>query len=138
MSSPSSTSTPATTITTTQETIQNYDETLLPKGRDYSLEIRTGVHAHPSMSHLHVHVLSRDMHSPCVKHKKHYNSFNTPFFVPLADYPLAEDDVRRDTRYQNGNLSSEFVCWRCGGRFGNRFAELKRHLDDEFESWRRE
>lgn len=110
----------------------------LPRGRDYEREIRVGAHAHPSMAHLHVHIISRDMHSEKVKHRKHYNSFNTEFFVPLADYPLAEDDVRRETGFQNGNLKKDLVCWRCGKGFGGRFAELKRHLEEEFEAWRAE
>ncbi|KAL2129061.1 hypothetical protein VTI74DRAFT_8289 [Chaetomium olivicolor] len=113
-----------------------YEE--LPPGRDYGKEIKVGTHAHPSMAHLHVHIISRDMHSERAKHRKHYNSFNTRFFVPLEDYPLAEDDVRRETRYQNGNLVGDLVCWRCGREFGNRFAELKRHLGEEFEAWKRE
>ncbi|KAH6632384.1 HIT-like domain-containing protein [Chaetomium tenue] len=113
-----------------------FDE--LPAGRDYAAEIRVGTHAHPSMAHLHVHIISRDMHSERARHKKHYNSFVTPFFVPLADYPLVEDDVRRETGFQNGNLKKELVCWRCGQNFGARFAELKKHLEVEFEAWRAE
>ncbi|KAL2256917.1 hypothetical protein VTK26DRAFT_926 [Humicola hyalothermophila] len=110
----------------------------LPGGRDYEREIRVGTHAHPSMAHLHVHVISRDMHSERMKHRKHYNSFNTPFFVPLEDYPLPEGDVRRQTAYQNANLGRDLVCWRCGKGFGNKFAELKRHLEEEFEAWKKE
>jgi len=110
----------------------------LPPGRDYASEFRVGVHAHPSMNHLHVHIISRDMHSPALKHKKHYNSFNTDFFIPLADLPLAEDDQRRSTSYQNANLNKDFVCWKCGEGFGNKFAQLKRHLEIEYEDWRRE
>ncbi|KAL2164968.1 hypothetical protein VTH06DRAFT_264 [Thermothelomyces fergusii] len=114
------------------------DRDPLPPGRDYRREIRVGTHAHPSMAHLHVHIISRDMHSAALKHRKHYNSFNTPFFVPLDDQPLAADDVRRQTGYQNANLARDLVCWRCGRGFGNRFAELKRHLEDEFEMWKAE
>lgn len=110
----------------------------LPDGRDYLSDIRIGVHAHPSMNHLHVHIISRDMHSDKVKHRKHYNSFNTPFFIPLDDYPLDKDDERRSTSFQNANLSKGFVCWRCGQEFGNKFAELKRHLETEFEQWKKE
>ncbi|KAH6856012.1 HIT-like domain-containing protein [Chaetomium sp. MPI-CAGE-AT-0009] len=110
----------------------------LPAGRDYAAEIRVGIHAHPSMAHLHVHIISRDMHSERARHRKHYNSFTTPFFVPLADYPLADGDVRRETGFQNANLKRELVCWRCGKEFGHHFAELKRHLEEEFESWRGE
>ncbi|KAK3502505.1 HIT-like domain-containing protein [Neurospora crassa] len=110
----------------------------LPHGRDYLPDIRIGVHAHPSMDHLHVHIISRDMHSDKLKHRKHYNSFNTPFFIPLEDCPLAEDDERRNTSFQNGNLAKGFVCWRCGQEFGNKFAELKRHLETEFAHWKSE
>ncbi|KAK0636834.1 HIT-like domain-containing protein [Bombardia bombarda] len=109
----------------------------LPPGRDYLSDIRIGVHAHPSMSHLHVHIISKDMHSEKTKHRKHYNSFNTPFFIPLDDYPLAEDDERRNTAFQNANLNRDFVCWRCGRDFGNKFAQLKKHLEDEFEQWKK-
>ncbi|KAL2121235.1 hypothetical protein VTJ04DRAFT_5262 [Mycothermus thermophilus] len=110
-----------------------------PAGRDWRREIRVGTHAHPSMAHLHVHIISRDMHSERVKHKKHYNSFNTEFFIPLEDYPLGEGDRRWDVGFQNANINStEFKCWRCGRGFGNRFAELKRHLEEEFVEWRAE
>lgn len=50
----------------------------LPPGRDLSTSLRVGIHAHPSMSHLHIHIISVDMHSASLRHKKHYNSFNTP------------------------------------------------------------
>lgn len=114
-------------------------EDKLPTGRDYLSEIKVGVHAHPSMHHLHVHIISRDMHSEKLFHRKHYNSFNRPFFIPLADYPLAKDDERRDKDFQNANLKREFVCWRCNEKIkGDSFAELKRHLEAEFESWKKE
>jgi aprataxin len=35
-------------------------------------------------------------------------------------------------------LKKDLVCWRCGKGFGGRFAELKRHLEEEFEAWRAE
>jgi len=110
----------------------------LPAGRDFSRDLRVGVHAHPSMNHLHIHIISRDMHSDWLKHRKHYNSFNTDFFLPLADFPLAEDDERQDVRYQNANLKKDLQCWRCGKNFGNKFKELKDHLEVEFEEWRKE
>lgn len=115
----------------------NKDGGALPAGRDWEAEVRTGVHAVPSMSHLHVHVLSRDMHSPALRHRRHYNSFNTPFFVPLEDMPLPEDDGRRHTGHE-GYLRFGMRCWRCGKDFGNRFKELKVHLDVEFDEWSKE
>lgn len=108
----------------------------LPAGRDWGAEIICGVHAVPSMSHLHVHVLSRDMHAGALKHRKHYNSFATPFLVDIDDFPLREDDPRRDTK-EEGYLRRDLVCWRCGRNFGNQFQRLKEHLDEEFGAWKR-
>ena len=48
-------------------------------------QFKFGYHAIPSMSHLHLHVISQDLDSPCMKHKKHWNSFTTPYFVPSND-----------------------------------------------------
>ncbi|CAH2007154.1 unnamed protein product [Acanthoscelides obtectus] len=42
---------------------------------------KIGYHAEPSMQRLHLHVISDDMDSPCVKTKKHWNSFTTEFFI---------------------------------------------------------
>ena len=109
-------------------------EVAIPPGRDWEAEIIVGVHAHPSMNHLHVHVLSRDMHSPCLKGRKHYNSFTTPFLVDVADFPLAADDPRRHGQFLTRNLK----CWRCGRDFGVGFKSLKDHLNEEFEQWRKE
>lgn len=112
-------------------------EPALPSGRDWAAEIKCGVHAVPSMGHLHIHVLSRDMHSPAMKHRKHYNSFNTPFLVDVADFPLESSDFRRSSK-DEGFMRRDLVCWRCGANFGNRFKELKDHLEREFEEWKRE
>ncbi|KFA75470.1 hypothetical protein S40288_01240 [Stachybotrys chartarum IBT 40288] len=109
----------------------------LPPGRDWEAEVVCGVHAVPSMSHLHVHVLSRDMHSPAMRHRKHYNSFVTPFLVDLADFPLSADDPRRDTR-THGYLRRDLKCWRCGRNFGNQFQRLKEHLEEEFHAWKKQ
>ncbi|CEJ58253.1 Putative Histidine triad nucleotide binding protein [Penicillium brasilianum] len=108
----------------------------LPPGRDWDREIMCGVHAVPSMNHLHIHVIAVDRYSERLKHRKHYNSFSTPFFVPLNDFPLAADDKRRQPTAE-GYLKRDFVCWRCGEPFGNRFAELKKHLGEEFKEWKR-
>ncbi|OAA64637.1 histidine triad nucleotide-binding protein [Niveomyces insectorum RCEF 264] len=137
---------------------------ILPPGRDWSQEVLVGVHARPSMNHLHVHVLSRDMHSARLRNRKHYNSFTTPFLVRLEEFPLAADDPRQpgphhtsSTRRDEGGggggggsgsvrgdgghtgfLGRSMTCWRCRKGFGNKFQELKRHLDVEFEAWKRE
>jgi aprataxin len=109
----------------------------LPKGREWESEVMMGIHAHPSMSHLHVHVLSVDRYSECSKNRAHYNSFTTPFFIPLDAFPLNKDDPRRHPG-EAGYLKSELKCWRCGANFGKSFASLKEHLAVEFEAWKRE
>lgn len=108
----------------------------LPKGRDWSADIVSGVHAHPSMDHLHVHILSVDRVSECMRHRKHYNSFATPFLVPVEEMPLEAGDERRHPG-REGYLDRELRCWRCGKGFGNKFARLKEHLAEEFEEWKR-
>uniref|UniRef100_A0A8C6RA54 Aprataxin n=1 Tax=Nannospalax galili TaxID=1026970 RepID=A0A8C6RA54_NANGA len=45
------------------------------------LSFRLGYHAIPSMSQVHLHVISQDFDSPCLKNKKHWNSFNTEYFL---------------------------------------------------------
>ena len=108
-----------------------------PPGRDWSKEVVAGIHAHPSMNHLHVHIISRDRMSECLRHRKHYNSFATSFFVPIEDFPLGLEDKRRHPG-REGYLQSDMVCWRCRKNFGNKFARLKEHLAEEFEIWKKE
>ena len=109
----------------------------LPPGRDWEKGVISGVHAGPSMRHLHVHVLSVDRVSEWVRHRKHYNSFATPFLVDVEEFPLAEGDVRRHPG-REGYLRRELRCWRCGVGFGNRFGKLKEHLEVEFKEWVKE
>lgn len=75
------------------------------------------------------------MQSERMKHRKHYNSFKTPFFIGIDDFPIAEDDVRRHPG-REGYLGSDLKCWRCGKNFGNAFAKLKNHLAEEFSEWK--
>ncbi|KAI4932907.1 hypothetical protein J4E85_003310 [Alternaria conjuncta] len=108
---------------------------LLPLGRDWSKDIVVGLHTHPSMNHLHIHIFSRDMHSDWMKHKKHYLSFNSSFLVQLDEFPLEEDSKR----FSPGDWPSwDMKCWRCGKNFKNKFAALKQHLNEEFDEWKRQ
>ncbi|KAL9126105.1 MAG: hypothetical protein Q9217_004792 [Psora testacea] len=107
----------------------------LPEGRDWERDIISGIHTCPSMSHLHIHVLSVDRYSECMRHRKHYNSFATPFLIDVEDFPLEKDDPRRHPG-REGYLERDLICWRCGKGFGRSFAKLKEHLEREFESWR--
>jgi len=93
-----------------------------------------GIHSGPSMNHLHVHVLSVDRFSECMRHRKHYNSFATDFFVRLDEFPISEEEMRKRTTL----LKEDMKCWRCGENFENKFTKLKEHLEEEFEAWKRE
>lgn len=115
---------------------EDIDEESLPPGRDWEKEIVAGVHTHPSMAHLHIHIISVDRHNDCLRHRKHYNSFATPFLAQLSDFPMSEEEMRR--RKHEKYLQRDFVCWRCGRDFGNKFAKLKAHLEEEFEEWKAE
>jgi len=42
---------------------------------------KLGFHAIPSMSQVHLHVISQDFNSAGLKHKKHWNSFTTDYFI---------------------------------------------------------
>jgi len=99
-------------------------------------DVIVGVHARPSMRHVHVHVLSRDMCSPALKKPRHYNSFQTAFFIGLDEFPLAADDDRRPGRRHGDPWgTAPLVCWRCGSSFGRSFEALKKHLEVEKAAW---
>lgn len=55
-------------------------EEIKAEHKDHNL--RAGFHAVPSMQRLHMHIISTDMISPCLKTKIHWNSFTTKFFLP--------------------------------------------------------
>jgi aprataxin len=110
----------------------------LPPGRDFIKDFRVGFHAHPSMNHLHLHIISNDSFSESMKHRKNYTVFHSDAFLQLDQLPLPEDDIRRDVEYQNDQYKVDFVCWRCGKDFGNKFKLLKDHLEEEFMDWRKQ
>ena len=68
-------------------------EKMLANGRALAEEIATrervafkcGYHASPSMTRLHMHVISQDFDSLSLKNKKHWNSFTTSFFLQAEE-----------------------------------------------------
>ncbi|KZP20762.1 HIT-like protein [Athelia psychrophila] len=108
----------------------------------YEWDIWTGFHAVPSMEHLHLHVLSADLCSPSMRHKKHYNSFHPTrgFFLPLEDVrgwfdaePSYLETMRelKKSAYEP-LLKEDLACWRCGAAMKN-MPTLKAHLQEEWE-----
>ncbi|KAF9902366.1 hypothetical protein EC991_004999 [Linnemannia zychae] len=51
------------------------------KAENPYLDFKMGFHIVPSMSQLHLHVISQDFCSPSLKKALHWNSFNTTFFI---------------------------------------------------------
>lgn len=93
---------------------------------------RLGYHAVPSMVPLHLHVISQDFVSPCLKTKKHWNSFTTEYFIS-SDRVL--EDIRRDGAVNMISphrakelLNLDLRCHKCGFRPKN-MPDLKRHLE---------
>ena len=90
--------------------------------RDASLAgvpFRVGFHAVPSMRRLHCHVISGELSAGVnMKHKKHWNSFATPFFLPLkaAAAALASPAGRLalDDEAAEAMLRRDMRCHRCG------------------------
>lgn len=56
-------------------------ENLIKESPHKECNFKIGYHSVPSMSQLHLHVISDDFCSPYLKNKKHFNSFNTKFFL---------------------------------------------------------
>lgn len=89
---------------------------------------KAGIHAHPSMNNLHIHLISRDMVSNSLKKPNHYLTFNSMFFVPLEgahhfNIKALPHDI----------LRGELICWKCHRNFGRQLQELKCHLQDELD-----
>ncbi|CAL4114076.1 unnamed protein product, partial [Meganyctiphanes norvegica] len=49
------------------------------------IDFRYGYHAIPSMSQIHLHMISQEFDSPCLKTKRHWNSFNSRYFLDSKD-----------------------------------------------------
>ena len=82
-------------------------------------------------SQLHCHVISGDLVSPCMKHKKHWNSFATPFFIPLRDAAAAlaspAGRLALDDAAAEALLRRDLRCHRCGAAAAT-VPKLRDHL----------
>lgn len=93
---------------------------------DESLIFRLGFHSVPSMRQLHLHVVSQDFDSPHLKHKKHWNSFNTEFFRDSVDVIEEVDKYGKASLEDESLLSKELRCHRCRSAHPN-LPRLKSH-----------
>ncbi|BDA45631.1 probable aprataxin at C-terminar half [Coccomyxa sp. Obi] len=89
-----------------------------------------GFHSIPSMSHLHLHVISKDFDSPALKHKKHWNSYTTPFFKQLDAIRaelLQRGSVSVDRETAEQHLKEDLRCHWCHAPMKN-MPTLKSHI----------
>jgi aprataxin len=92
--------------------------------------LRAGFHAVPSMRQLHLHLISQDFDSACLKNKKHFNSFATDFFVPPETWVRQLQQTGRvsvDKAAEEAKLKRDMVCPATGRPLSNMPA-LKAHL----------
>jgi len=93
-------------------------------------KIRLGYHSIPSLTPLHLHIISQDFDSPALKTKKHWNSFTTPFFLDasavesrLENHGRVHVDHIKCVAYEKQDLH----CHRCHKQQKN-MPELKNHI----------
>ncbi|TRM58624.1 HIT-like domain-containing protein [Schizophyllum amplum] len=105
-------------------------------------DIWCGFHAVQSMEHMHLHVLSADLVSEKMKHKKHYNSFHPKrgFFLHLNDVldwfeaePSFYSNVTKlsPSKYEP-LLKEPLACFDCDAEMKN-MPTLKSHLKEEWD-----
>ena len=99
-----------------------------------NLEFRQGYHAVPSMSQLHMHVISQDFDSTCLKTKKHWNSFTSDFFIDsqqIIKMLKSQNKIELNQDKYDALLKSDLVCHKCTHRPKNMPAlvqHIKTHL----------
>ncbi|ESO98755.1 hypothetical protein LOTGIDRAFT_186969 [Lottia gigantea] len=102
----------------------------LAEKADDNLLFRYGYHAVPSMGQLHLHVISQDFNSPCLKTKKHWNSFTTEYFIDsskIIKQLEKHDMVEINTADSESLLKKDLKCHVCQKQFTT-LPALKSHI----------
>ena len=94
-------------------------------------ELLLGYHAIPSMAQVHLHIISQDYDSPCLKTKRHWNSFTTDYFLP-SDKVVKELQTLGHVRLATSEegkalLNRDLKCHKCEFAPKN-MPDLKKHL----------
>ncbi|XP_023300907.2 aprataxin-like protein [Lucilia cuprina] len=97
---------------------------------------KIGFHNQPSMQRLHLHVISKDFVSDCLKTKKHWNSFNTALFLNYEDLCQQLQESGKVRRLDSETLKSlsnmDLKCNQCEFVAKN-MPTLKQHLLEHLE-----
>ncbi|XP_015047274.2 uncharacterized protein LOC26534573 isoform X1 [Drosophila yakuba] len=104
-------------------------------------DFQVGFHAEPSLQRLHLHVISKDFVSPCMKTKKHWNAHNTELFVPYEKLCVHLERENCFSRLPkslvNEMLSQPLICNQC--KFApESLLDLKAHLFYHWHSRKKE
>ncbi|XP_029907571.1 aprataxin [Myripristis murdjan] len=116
--------------------MQQVAEQMIQQCPDAStLQFRTGYHAIPSMSHVHLHVISQDFDSVCLKNKKHWNSFTTDYFIESHDVIQMLEKSGKVAVKEGTNelLKLPLRCHVCHKELAT-IPSLKEHLKSHFPS----
>ena len=106
------------------------------KADDSLLQFRHGYHASPSMNRLHMHTISQDFVSPCLKTKKHWNSFTSEFFVNAEEVISvleANGEVKFDRVKYEEMLKLPLKCHVCHIILAN-MPKLKSHIEEHIKT----
>lgn len=108
-------------------------------GVNPNIIFKMGFHAFPSMAQVHMHVISQDFDSPCLKTKRHWNSFNTDYFVPsntvlnlLKEQGSCSSVQITNERRKREILSRDLQCNQCHFKPKN-MPDLKMHLREHLK-----
>ncbi|XP_054712874.1 aprataxin-like isoform X2 [Uloborus diversus] len=92
---------------------------------------KIGYHAVPSMSQLHLHAISQDFDSPCLKTKTHWNAFTTEYFIDSEDVIRDVEKYGKvcciDERSAKEILKKDLRCHICNESLKN-MPKLKEHI----------
>ena len=106
--------------------------------------MKFGFHAVQSMQPLHMHIISQDFDSNCLKNKKHWNSFNTDYFIEIdslirhltedlengsKDYFATDKFGLKDRVKLDAFLNAPLKCHKCE-HIPKNLPALKKHLTD--------
>ena len=104
------------------------------------VEFRCGFHARGSLLRVHMHVISQDFVSDQLKTQKHFNNFNTPYFIDVQTLItcLTEDGHIPSTWENDADkwLDTDIKCHKCHKTFTSKGTKKfgKNLLSNEFKS----
>jgi aprataxin len=99
-------------------------------------EFKLGYHIVPSLYPLHLHIITDDYNSPCLKTKSHWNSFVTDYFLPIDRLERWLFSGKKIIEFIDEPHSEELLklplkCHKCSTALPN-FPQLKAHLLTHF------